>query len=519
MRTALHADFHGIFLHDAILAACSAFGEREAIVDTSVGQRISYAELGDRIQRFARGLITLGLRPEDVVAVWLANSWEYVALVHAVTLAGGIPTLLNSSYRQREVEYQLRDSGAKFLFTDATLAKDMDFSRLPLEAIFYTRNAFSGASAWANLDRPSVTPIPALEHPDATLAALPYSSGTTGLPKGVMLSHANLLANAYQFLVPGEEATPRAADRMLCFLPLYHIYGLNVVLNPTLLVGATIVLMPRFDLERLLRVIVEEQVTYMPQVPPVINALCGVAEAGRFPATHSIRSTKSGAAPLAPELAKRWQTLTGIPLRQGYGMTEASPVTHLGFFEPALYRPDSIGQEVALTDCRIVREDGTDCTPDEPGELVMRGPQFMRGYWHAQEATASVLRDGWYWSGDVATRDASGFYKIVDRRKEMIKYKGFPIAPAEVEAVLLEHPAVRDCGVIGRPDDACGEVPVAFIVARDERSSSPHLCAELCGFVGERLSRYKQPQEVRFVQSIPRNPSGKILRKDLRAQL
>jgi acyl-CoA synthetase (AMP-forming)/AMP-acid ligase II len=200
-------------------------------------------------------------------------------------------------------------------------------------------------------------------------------------------------------------------------------------------------------------------------------------------------------------------------------MTEASPVTHLGFFERELYRPDSIGQSVAQTECRIVREDGSDCNSGEAGELVMRGPQFMSGYWKAPEATASVLKDGWYWSGDVAVCDADGFYKIVDRRKEMIKFKGFPIAPAEVEAVLLEHPAVRDCGVVGKPDDAAGEVPIAFIVARDGETCCPRLAAQLCGYVGDRLSNYKQPKEVRFVSAIPRNPSGKILRKDLRSQL
>jgi acyl-CoA synthetase (AMP-forming)/AMP-acid ligase II len=351
------------------------------------------------------------------------------------------------------------------------------------------------------------------------LAGLPYSSGTTGLPKGVMLSHENLLANVYQFLVPGEEGTPHAGDRMVCFLPLYHIYGLNVVLNPTLLVGATLVLMPRFDLDSLIRLITEERITYLPQVPPVMNALCAAAEQGRFPEEHFVRASKSGAAPLAPELAKCFEDLTGIPVRQGYGMTEASPVTHLGFFERDLYRPESIGQAVAQTDCRIVREDGSDCTAGEAGELVMRGPQFMRSYWKAPEATAAVLRDGWYWSGDVAVCDERGFYKIVDRRKEMIKFKGFAIAPAEVEAVLLEHPAVRDCGVIGKADDTAGEVPVAFIVARDSQSCCQHLADQLCGYVGDRLAHYKQPKEVRFVTAIPRNPSGKILRKDLRSQL
>jgi len=279
------------------------------------------------------------------------------------------------------------------------------------------------------------------------------------------------------------------------------------------------VLMPRFDLERTLHLIAAEQITHLPTVPPVMNALCHAAEQGKFPREHRVKLSKCGAAPLAPELPRRYQKLTGIKVAQGYGMTEASPVTHLGFVENAYYRPDTIGKPVAQTECRILGPDGREVADGEPGELVMRGPQFMSGYWKNPAATADAIRDGWYWSGDVAVRDACGFYRIVDRSKELIKYKGFPIAPAEVEAVLLEHSAVRDCGVIGRKDDDAGEVPIAFIVAKDNVPTDGRLILELCGFVAERLTSYKQPREVRFVSSIPRNPSGKILRKDLRTQL
>jgi acyl-coenzyme A synthetase/AMP-(fatty) acid ligase len=200
-------------------------------------------------------------------------------------------------------------------------------------------------------------------------------------------------------------------------------------------------------------------------------------------------------------------------------MTEASPVTHLGYLEPELYVPESIGHPAAQTECRMVDECGDEADPEQGGELVMRGPQFMRGYWKSPQVTAEVLRDGWYWSGDVARRDERGLYYIVDRRKEMIKFKGFPIAPAEVEALLMEHPAVRDCGIVGAADSACGEVPVAFVVLRQPAQASAKLETELCGYVGERLVSYKQPRKVRFVEAIPRNPSGKILRRELRAML
>jgi acyl-coenzyme A synthetase/AMP-(fatty) acid ligase len=232
-----------------------------------------------------------------------------------------------------------------------------------------------------------------------------------------------------------------------------------------------------------------------------------------------LRWVKSGAAPLAPELARRFTELTGVLVCQGYGMTEASPVTHVGYLEPELYRPESIGQPLAQTDCRVVTGtdgDETEAASGEAGELVMRGPQFMLGYWNDPQATAAALRDGWYWSGDIVTRDGDDFYFVVDRRKEMIKYKGFPVAPAEVEALLLEHPAVRDCGVVGRADACAGEIPVAFIVLREGSVASSKLEEDLCGFVAERLTPYKQPRRIHFVDALPRTPSGKILRRELR---
>jgi acyl-CoA synthetase (AMP-forming)/AMP-acid ligase II len=474
-------------------------------------------------------LVAAGVQPGEVIAIHLPNSWEFAAAYHAATLAGAIPTPLNPAYREREIRHQLENSGAALLISSPALLQNVNLGGLPdLRRVYVTRvaqePALSGVEGppavgedFANLLRPATATLPSpTDSPERTLAALPYSSGTTGLPKGVMLTHSNLVTNVFQFMAPGETATFRPGEVLMGFLPLYHIYGLNVVLNPALMVGATVVLMPRFDLERSLQLISSEGVTFLPLVPPILNQYCLAAEAGRFPRDHQVRAVKSGAAPLAAELPRRFTALTGIRVRQGYGMTEASPVTHIGFLEEGLYRPESIGHPLALTECRLLDDDGAD---SEAGELVMRGPQFMLGYWRAPDATAGVLRDGWYFSGDVARRDAQGLYFIVDRRKEMIKYKGFPVSPAEIEAVLLEHPAIADCAVISRPDDDAGEIPCAFIVLRDGRPSSPALERELAGHVAERLTGYKQPRQFRFVASIPRNPSGKILRRDLRPLL
>ena len=530
LRTQLYADPSNLFLHDVVLESCRRNAPKTALVDTSCGRRMTYAEYGDTVESLARGLIAAGVKPGDVIAIFLANSWEFCATYHAATLAGAIPTLLNPSYREREVRYQLENSGAVLLVTDGSYLEGINLAGLPnLRRVYTTRQPAPAAEPFSNLLLPATAPYPAPgQSSTETLAALPYSSGTTGLPKGVMLSHYNLIANIYQFL--GPNATPlNSADTILCFLPLYHIYGLNVILNPSLVLGATLVLVPRFNLPQVAKLLIDEGISTMPLVPPCMNALCQAAEAGQFPRDHKVQWVKSGAAPLPTELPRRFTALTNIPVCQGYGMTEASPVTHIGFLEADLYRPDSIGHPLAQTDCRVLAQ--TDLDPGDtpadltevptgmPGELVMRGPQFMLGYWKEPQATAAVLRDGWFWSGDIVTRDREGFYRVVDRRKEMIKYKGFPVAPAEVESVLLEHPAVKECGVVGRPDLNAGEIPVAFVALRDGFADSRKMEEELCAFVADRLTPYKQPREVRFIDTVPKTASGKILRRELRKSI
>jgi long-chain acyl-CoA synthetase len=524
LRTDLYANPQDRFVHDVVLEACRRTPQKTALIDASCDRRISYAEYGELLESLARGLVAAGLLPGEVIAIYLPNAWEFCIAYHAATLAGGIPTLLNPTYREREVHYQLENSGAVMLISDGACLEGISLAGLPaLRRVYTTRQPAPGTEPFANLLRPVTATLPEADQPsDQTLAALPYSSGTTGLPKGVMLSHSNLVSNVYQQLGPHGSAF-KSSDTFLCFLPLYHIYGLNVGLTPALTLGATLVLVPRFQPAQVFSLMMNEGITMMPIVPPAMNALCQAAEAGQFPKEHRVHWVKSGAAPLAPELARRFTDLTGILVCQGYGMTEASPVTHLGYLEPELYRPDSIGQPLAKTECRVVGE--TDASIDQdlptgqPGELLMRGPQFMLGYWKEPQATAATLRDGWFWSGDIVVRDEKDFYRVVDRRKEMIKYKGFPVAPAEVEALLLEHPAVRDCGVVGRPDGAAGEIPVAFVVLRDGFVSGQKLQDELCGFVADRLTHYKQPRELRFVNIIPKTASGKILRRELRKAL
>ncbi len=521
-RTQLFADPEGKFVHDVVLEACRRYAEKIAVSDASCApmQRLTYAAYGELVERAARGLVAAGIRPGDRLGIFLPNCWEFGVAYHAATLAGAIPTTLNPTYREREVRYQLETSEAVALLSDGSLLAGIDLSCLPaLRKLYTTRTpGSSGSESFDSLLNTGASlrfPQPEQDS-RLTLATLPFSSGTTGLPKGVMLSHYNLVANVYQTLTPGEYGAITEDDVMMCFLPLYHIYGLTVGLNLALMRGCTLLLMPRFDCERSLQLMAEEGVTITLCVPPTLLAYCQAAEQGKFPREHRLRWVKSGAAPLAPELARHFTASTGVRIRQGYGMTEASPVTHMGFLSDDLYRPESVGAPVAQTDCRVVNENGAEVARGELGELVMRGPQFMLGYWKSPDASAAVLRDGWYWSGDIVRQDQDGFYYVVDRRKEMIKYKGFSIAPAEVESVLLECPLVRDCGVVSRTDAAGEEIPCAFVVLAEAELPNSQTAEKLQAFVAERLTHYKMPREIHFVQQLPRTASGKILRRELR---
>ena len=345
LRTQLYADPTGQLVHDVVLKSCQRNSHKTALVDTSCDRRFTFGEYASLVELLAHGLVSAGISPGEVIAIFLANSWEFAITYHAATLAGAIPTLLNPSYKEREIRYQLENSGAAFLVTDAPLLGNARLEGLPsLRKVFTTRHASSNCEEFASLLHSATAKLPEpLQASQETIAALPYSSGTTGLPKGVMLSHHNLVANVYQTIGPNAAPLTRD-DIILCFLPLYHIYGLTVALTLSLTLGSTLVLMPRFETQKVCGLLTQEGITMMPIVPPAINALCQAAEVNMFPSEHRVQWIKSGAAPLAPELARRMTALTGIPVNQGYGMTEASPVTHVGFIAPpSMNRPASIG--------------------------------------------------------------------------------------------------------------------------------------------------------------------------------
>jgi len=338
--------------------------------------------------------------------------------------------------------------------------------------------------------------------------ALPYSSGTTGLPKGVMLTHYNLIANLRQ--MDGLEYFHQG-DTLLCVLPLFHIYGLVVVLNMGLHQGATIVTMPRFDLEQFLSLIQKYRVTLSHIVPPIVLQLVRNPMVENYDLS-SLKMIFSGAAPLGAELTRECMQRVGCSIRQGYGMTETSPVTHSSPPNPDDMKLGSVGTAAPNTECKLVDPaSNEELGPNQEGELWVRGPQVMKGYLNNPEATARTIDgDGWLHTGDIGYADEDGHFFIVDRVKELIKYKGFQVAPAELEAILLSHPAVADAAVIPCVDEEAGEVPKAFVVLKGEASAE-----EIMAFIAERVAPHKKIRYLEFIPQIPKSASGKILRRVL----
>ncbi|OGL05710.1 MAG: hypothetical protein A3H48_02970 [Candidatus Rokubacteria bacterium RIFCSPLOWO2_02_FULL_71_18] len=491
--------------------------EREAIVfdDTS----LTFRELEGCVNAFAHALRGVGIARGDRVALFMTNRPEYVIAFFALARLGAVATPMNPSYREREVAYQLDDAQAVAVVAQHDLVPLVRAVRGDVPRLEHVITVGPGAPAargelrFADLVAGApATPPPPPDLAGDDLLVLPYSSGTTGLPKGVLLSHRAFLCNNLQFV---SATRTTADDRYLIFLPLYHIYGL-MLMGGGVHAGARLVLMERFDPGRCCRLVEAERITILFAVPPVLLALLQHPDVGRVD-WRSVRYAMVGAAPVPPELARRFRDVTGVKVVQGYGLTEAGPITHLNpVHDDARLTLDTAGPPVNDTEQKIVDlETGDRALPaGEIGEVCVRGPQLMRGYWNAPEATAAALRDGWLHTGDIGRIDARGYVTITDRKKEMIKYKGFGIAPAEIEALLFEHPGVADAGVIGTPDPEAGEVPKAFVVRKDAALTADALLSWARG----RLAGYKTLRAVEFVDAIPRTASGKILRRVLREQ-
>jgi acyl-CoA synthetase (AMP-forming)/AMP-acid ligase II len=500
---------------DFVLGRAGERGDKAALIDGPTGRTITYPKLIDSVRGLAAGLAERGFGKGDVFAHYAPNAPEYAVAFHGVATAGGVNTTANPMLTEDELAKQLVDSGARLMVTVPELLDKATAAaaRSGVEEIFVYGEA-GGAKPFSSLVQPGGQPPRVAIDPANDLIALPYSSGTTGLHKGVMLTHRNLVANIAQCTHP--DVTPKsddelAAERAIAVLPFFHIYGLVVLMNIPLFRGATVVTMPRFDLAQFLLTIQQYRINRAWVVPPIVLALAKHPLVDEYDVS-SLEYVNSGAAPLSGELEVACGKRLGCHMQQGYGLTETSPVTHWMTDKLAGTMPGSIGPAVPNTECRIVDVVTEQDVPvGESGELWIRGPQVMKGYLNNPEASAHAIdADGWFHSGDVARLDEDGSLWIVDRIKELIKYKGYQIAPAELEALLLTHPAITDAAVIPIPDEEAGEIAKAFVVA-DETITVD----EVIVFVAERVAPYKKVRVVEIVEEIPKSPSGKILRRVL----
>ncbi|MFJ4692948.1 4-coumarate--CoA ligase family protein [Streptomyces sp. NPDC088766] len=516
-------------IHEAVLGRAADFGDLPALVDGTDGTTLTYEQVDRFHRRIAAALAEAGVRKGDVLALHSPNTIAFPMAFYAATRAGATVTTVHPLATAEEFAKQLGDATARWIVTVSPL---LETARRAAELaggvqeIFVCDSAPGHRSLIDMLASAAPEPQVAID-PVEDVAALPYSSGTTGVPKGVMLTHRQIATNLAQ-LEPAITAGP--GDRILAVLPFFHIYGLTALMNAPLRKGATVVVLPRFDLETFLAAVQNHRITGLYVAPPIVLALAKHPAVAQYDLS-SLRYVISAAAPLDAGLAAACAARLNLPsVGQAYGMTELSPGTHVVPLDAMDEAPaGTVGRLIAGTEMRIVSLDdpGKDLGVGEAGEILIRGPQVMKGYLGRPDATAAMIdADGWLHTGDIGRVDGGGTSRpseagsgggwlfVVDRVKELIKYKGFQVAPAELEALLLTHPGVADAAVVGEYDDDGNEVPHAYVV---RQPTAPGLSeGEVAMHVAERVAPYKRVRLVTFVDAVPRAASGKILRRELR---
>jgi len=496
------SDLTTVVLHQAHI-----HGDRTALIDGITGNSLTFSELEQQINKFAAGLALRGFSKGDVFAIFCPNVPEYAVVFLGVAAAGGINTTVNSLYSTNDLIHQFKDSGAKFLLTipeflDRALPAAAECN---IEEVFVLGEAANATSYSELLDNNGERPTIPID-PKHDLVALPYSSGTTGLSKGVMLTHANLIAN---MVLSCEMNHVDETDKLIGVLPFFHIYGMVLILNLAIYRGTTLVTMPRFDLEAFLKIIQTHRITCLNLVPPLILALAKHPMVDNYDLS-SVRIIGSGAAPLGQDLEQACAKRLNCQIYQGYGLTEVAGASHVLPAAEARNKPGSVGPVLPNTRCKVIdTETGAELGANERGEVLIAGPHVMPGYLNNPEATSQCIdADGWFHTGDIGYGDEDGYFFIVDRVKELIKYKGYQVAPAELEALLLSHPSIADAAVIPSPDEEAGEIPMAFIVMKE-----PISAAEIIQFVAQNVAPHKKIRKLQFVAEIPKSAAGKILRR------
>lgn len=492
---------------DYVLHRIGELGNKPALIDGPSGRIVTYGELAETVPAVASGLSERGFRKGDVIAVCAPNVPEYAILFLAVASLGGMVTTGNPLYPVRKLINLFNDAGAKFLLTTPPY----------IDKVIQAAAAVGAQQIFALGERPGTTPFSTLLQSNAHLpqavinprldvAALHYSSGTTGLPKGVMLTHNNVVANLLQVLT-AEDITED--DIIFCMAPFFHVFGMMVMLM-AIHTGATLVSMPRFDPKEFLRLLHAYSPNRLFAAPPIVQFLATHPLVDYYDLSKLAWIVSSGS-PLSETVARTCAERLNCIVKQGFGMTEAL-ATHLLPDDEAQVKAAAVGLPLANTECKVMDIDtGVELGPNRQGEIWIRGPQVMKGYLNNVEASGEALSaDGWLRTGDVGYVDEAGYLYIGDRLKELIKHKGLWVSPTELEAVLLTHPAVADTAVVGRPDEESSEVPQAFVVLKGEATAD-----ELMAYVAGRVVPYKRIQRIEFVDEIPKSPAGKLLRRML----
>ena len=496
-------------LTSVVLQRVDELGDKSALIDGTSGRALSYQELRSQIKHLAAGLNQRGFKKGDVCAVFCPNLPEYATIFLGVAAVGGINTTVNSLYSTNDLIHQFTDSKAKFLITiPAFMDRALPAAdKCGIEEIFVLGEAKGATPFIELLKNDGIAPEVTID-PKNDLVALPYSSGTTGLSKGVMLTHENLVSD---MVLTTSINTITDKDVLIGVLPFFHIYGMVLILNLAIYRGVTLVTMPRFDLEQFLQIVEKYKITCLNLVPPLVLALSKHPLVDNYDVS-SIRLISSGAAPLGQELEQACADRLNCQIYQGYGLTEVAGASHVNTIPVPSDKVGAVGQVVPNTYSKIIdTESGKELGINEQGEVLIKGPHVMKGYLNNEEATKHCIDgDGWFHTGDIGYADEDGYFFIVDRVKELIKYKAYQVAPAELEAILVSHEAIADAAVIPSPDEEAGEIPKGFIVLSSEISAE-----EIMKFVAEQVAPHKKIRKIEIVDEIPKSASGKILRRVL----
>jgi len=535
-----HLEYPEIAVHEMLRKSAKSYPDHIAI--SFMDKEITYRELNVLSDKFATVLVELNVKKGDRVAVFMLNVPQFVIAYYGILKAGAVVVLCNPLFKAHELAFQLKDSGTKTIVL-------LNIPSPPLYSIFSNVRQNTSVENTIVTDIASVLPTvkrifgtllgkipkgpprepgdhdlfelikntkahpPTIDiAPKEDVAAIQYTGGTTGIPKGAMLTHYNLVANCIQL-----DHVSKDTQRMLGALPLYHSYGMTTIMNLGVFVGSEIILVPNpRDMPSLLNTIETRKPTMFNSVPAMYFAVANHPDAGKSDLS-SIKWCLSGGAPLPDVMCEIFEKTTGATLVEGYGLSEASPVTHCNPLDQKLRKIGTIGFPLSDTACRIVDVvTGTKDVPQgEAGELIIKGPQIMKGYWNKPEETANTLQGEWLFTGDIATVDEDGYYAIVDRKKDLILCSGYNVYPGEVESILFEHPNIKEVAVIGIPDEKRGETVKAFVVLKEEESTTAE---EIIQWSNDHMAAYKYPRIIEFRTELPKSGLGKVLRKELKAE-